>query len=209
MLRIGLTGGIGSGKSTAARVFEVLGIPVYYADEAARRMMNEDEELKQQIIQLFGEEAYAGNKLNRSYISSVVFNDKEKLNQLNALVHPATIRDGETWMKKQNTAYAIKEAALIFESSTHEHLDYVIGVSAPQPLRILRVMQRDNVSREEVLRRMQNQIGEEIKMKLCDFIIYNDEQQLVIPQVIELHERLITLSTERKNIAMPEGDTMK
>lgn len=189
-LRIGLTGGIGSGKSTVARIFEVLGIPVYYADTEARRIMNEDEILREQVIGEFGELAYRDGKLDNKYVADIVFNNREKLDVLNSIVHPATIRDGERWMKQQTTPYAIKEAALIFESGTQSHLDYVIGVSAPEPLRIQRTMQRDHVSREAVLARMGKQIQEVIKMRLCDFIIYNDEQQLVIPQVIALHEKL-------------------
>ncbi len=192
-LRIGLTSGIGSGKSTVAKVFEVLGIPVYYADDAARRLMNEDEMLRQQIIQHFGPAAYKNNLLDRAYIAGQVFNDKEKLELMNSLVHPATIRDAEHWMTRQTTPYAIKEAALIFESGSQDQLDYVIGVSAPTPLRILRVMKRDGSTREQVLARMNKQIQEVIKMRLCDFVIYNDEQQAVIPQVMKLHERLLGL----------------
>lgn len=193
-LRIGLTGGIGSGKSTVARIFEVLGIPVYYADLEAKRIMNEDELLREQIMQEFGAAAYDNNQLNNKYLAGIVFNDRQKLDLLNSLVHPATIRDGERWMAQQTTPYAIKEAALIFESHSQEYLDYIIGVSAPEPLRIHRTMQRDGITREAVLARMGKQIQEIIKMRLCDFIIYNDEQQLLIPQVVALHEKLVRLS---------------
>ena len=190
MLRVGLTGGIGSGKSTVAKIFEVLGIPVYYADAAAKRLMNEDDELKKNIIAHFGRESYENDQLNRSYISSLVFNNKEKLELLNSLTHPATIRDANKWMQRQTSPYTIKEAALIFESGSAEHLDHVIGVYTPAPLRIQRIMQRDNTTREEVLQRMSRQIDEDIKMRLCDSIIINDEQQLLIPQVLKLHEKL-------------------
>ncbi len=196
MLRVGLTGGIGSGKSTVAKIFEVLGVPVYYADTAARRLMNEDQELKKNIISHFGNESYKDNKLNRSYIASLVFNDKEKLELLNSLTHPSTIRDANQWMQQQPSPYTIKEAALIFESGSAEHLDYVIGVYTPAPLRIQRIMQRDNISREEVLHRMNRQIDEEIKMRLCDTVLINDEQQLVIPQVLLLHTKLLQLASE-------------
>ena len=199
-LRIGLTGGIGSGKSTIAKVFEVLGIPVYYADDAAKRIMNEDAGLKEQIIQHFGKEAYNHGPLDRRYIASLVFNNKEKLELLNSLVHPATIRDGERWMQQQTTPYAIKEAALIFEGGVQAWLDYVIGVSAPTTLRIHRTMMRDKISREEVLSRMNQQIQEVIKMKLCDFVILNDEQQLVIPQVITLHNKLLQLAQSANSL---------
>ena len=193
-LRIGITGGIGSGKSTVAKVFEVLGIPVYYADEAARRVMNEDEEVRKQIIQHFGASAYRNNQLDRAYIGGQVFNNNQKLELMNSLVHPATIRDSENWMRRQTTSYAIKEAAIIFESGTQDQYDYIIGVTAPVPLRILRAMKRDGLTRDQVLARMEKQIQDVIKMRLCDFVIYNDEQQAIIPQVIKLHNTLLELA---------------
>lgn len=196
MLKIGLTGGIGSGKSTVAKVFETLGIPVYYADEEAKRIMNEDELLRQQIIQHFGPDTYPAGKLDRKYLANIVFNDREQLELLNTLVHPATIRDSERWMQQQHAPYAIKEAALIFESGSGANLDYVIGVAAPDALRIHRTMQRDNVTRDEVIARMRKQIKQLIKMRLCDFVILNDEQKAIIPQVLELHEKLLQLSTQ-------------
>lgn len=186
MLRVGLTGGIGSGKSTVAKIFETLGIPVYYADDASKRIMNENEELKGTIQKHFGEETYSNDELDRKHLSSLVFNNPEKLALLNSIVHPATIKDAEDWMKKQNAPYAIKEAALIFESGSQQHLDKVIGVYAPKTLRIQRVIQRDNVTRDEVISRMNKQINEEIKMRLCDYVVTNDEQELLIPQVIAL-----------------------
>jgi dephospho-CoA kinase len=192
-LKIGLTGGIGSGKSTVAKVFEILGIPVYYADDAARRLMNEDDELRRQIIDHFGPSAYKNNQLDRAYIAAQVFNNKEKLELMNSLVHPATIRDSENWMVSQTTPYAIKEAAIIFESGTQDQYDYIIGVAAPLPLRTLRAMRRDGSTREQVLARMGKQIQEVIKMRLCDFVIHNDEQQALIPQVIKMHETLLDL----------------
>lgn len=194
MLKIGITGGIGSGKSTVARVFEHLGIPVYNADTAAKRLMEEDPDLRAAILQTFGAETYRNGRLNRPYLASLVFNNREQLNALNALVHPATIRDGIQWLERQIAPYALKEAALIFESGSQNELDYVIGVSAPQALRIHRVMKRDGVQREEVLRRMANQIDESLKMKLCDFVIVNDDRQLVIPQVLALHQELLNRS---------------
>lgn len=191
-----MTGGIGSGKSTVAGIFEVLGIPVSYADREAKRVMVEDPELRRQLIFHFGEETYAGGQLNRPYLAAQVFNDKEKLALLNALVHPATIAAGEKWLEQQkgHAPYAIREAALIFESDSVRHMDFVIGVFAPQTLRIHRVLQRDKLNREEILQRMRSQIDEDIKMKLCDAVIYNDEQHPVIPQVLSLHEKLLRLS---------------
>lgn len=199
MLKIGLTGGIGSGKSTVARVFEVLGVPVYYADDAAKTLMNEDGELKQKIKQEFGDAVYKNEKLDRKALAGIVFNTPEKLNRLNAIIHPATITDAEKWMQKQTTPYAIKEAALIFESGAQEHLDYVSGVTAPAPLRIQRTMHRDGITREEVMARMNKQMDESIKMRLCDFVLINDEQQMLLPQVIELHNKLLSFSKTKQD----------
>ena len=194
MIKVGLTGGIGSGKTTVAKVFEVLGIPVYYADDAAKRLMNTDEELKQKIKLQFGDEVYKNERLDKKYLADIVFRSPEKLALLNALVHPATLKDAQRWMQKQTTPYALKEAALIFESGAQQNLDYVIGVTAPAPLRILRTMQRDGITREEVIARMDKQMNETIKMKLCNFVIINDEQEMLLPQVIALHEKLLSLS---------------
>ncbi|MBL7703450.1 MAG: dephospho-CoA kinase [Ferruginibacter sp.] len=193
MLKIGITGGIGSGKSTVAKVFEVLGIPVYNADTAAKKLMNENAELKEKIKQHFGNDVYKNEKLDNKYLAQIVFSSEEELDILNSIVHPVTINDANEWMQKQSTPYTIKEAALLFESGAAELLDYVIGVTAPASLRIQRVMHRDNSSREEVMARMNKQMDEDIKMKLCNFIITNDEQQLLIPQVLALHEQLLML----------------
>jgi dephospho-CoA kinase len=191
MLKIGLTGGIGSGKSTVAEVFSLLGIPVFNADAVTKQLMEEDADLIKQIKNAFGEEAYSNNKLNRKYIASIVFNDAYQLEKLNAITHPAAIHAAQGWMKKQTSPYVIKEAALMFESASAAGVDLVIGVFAPQHIRIKRVMERDHLSRHEVLARMDKQIDEEIKMKLCDFVLVNDEQQLLIPQVMKLHQQFL------------------
>lgn len=177
-----------------ARIFAALGIPIYYADEAAKRIQQEDPEVRKLIILLLGEEAYQNGMLNRTYVSSIVFSDKAKLEQLNAIVHPATIRDAENWLSAQTTHYAIKEAALIFESGSQGDLDFIIGVTAPMALRIKRTMARDSITEEQVRHRMDKQISDKIKMRLCDAVINNDEKQLIIPQVLELHHKLLSLS---------------
>ena len=195
-LRVGITGGMGSGKSTVAKIFETLGIPVYQADDAAKRLMNEDAQLKASLIKHFGASTYTNGVLNRQHLAAEVFNDKEKLELLNSIVHPATIADAEKWMKEKTTAYAIKEAAIIFESGSQRYLDYIIGVSAPPALRIFRSMMRDNLSKEQVTARMNRQMDDTIKMKLCDTVIINDEQQVLLPQVMKLHEILLLMSRQ-------------
>lgn len=191
MLRVGLTGGIGSGKSTIASIFEVLGIPVYYADAAAKRLMNSDGALRTAIIEAFGADSYDQHGLNREYLSSVVFSDPMQVEKLNAIVHPATLKDADDWMKRQEAPYIVKEAALMFESGANKYLDYVIGVRAPEALRIHRTISRAGITEEEVRSRMKNQMDEEKKMGLCDFIVVNDEHEMILPQVLELHSKFI------------------
>lgn len=189
MTKIGLTGGIGSGKTTIAKIFSTLGIPVYDADSAAKRLMQTDEALMQKIIQAFGKESYTGNQLNRDWLASLVFNDEEKLKALNAITHPATVQDSIAWFNRQKAPYAIKEAALLFESGSHKLLDHIIGVWAPQELRIERVLARGGMNRQQVVERMKKQMNEEEKMSRCDFIINNYGRQSVIEQVVALHQK--------------------
>jgi dephospho-CoA kinase len=197
ILRIGITGGIGSGKTTVTKIFEVLGVPTYYADDAAKRIMNEDESIKQNIIQHFGDASYINNTLNRSYLSSIVFNNPKKLSLLNSIVHPVTIADADHWMQQQTAPYIMKEAALMFESDAYKHVDYVVGVSAPEALRIKRAMERDDISKAAVEARMSKQMDEAEKMNRCNFIINNDEKELLIPQVLALHEQFLALSKNK------------
>lgn len=193
-LKIGLTGGIGSGKSTVAKIFKTLGIPVFDADSVAKSIMATDEQVKEKIIALFGSGAFLNGVLNRKFIADKVFADAFLLEQLNAIVHPAVIQKAIDWMDKQQAKYVIKEAALIFESGSGEGLDYIIGVFAPTPLRIQRVMQRDELSKEEVIKRMNRQVDDVIKRRLCDFVIDNNEQTMLVPQVLALHEKLLHLA---------------
>lgn len=202
MFRVGITGGIGSGKTTVSAIFKLLGIPVYYADDAAKKLMQEDKKLVSQIIDHFGAKSYKDGQLDRQFLSSIVFNNAEELNRLNALVHPATINDAKNWMLQQSTPYAIKEAALIFESGSQDQLDFIIGVYSPEAIRIHRVMKRDNTDRESIKSRMKKQIDESLKMRLCDTIILNDEQHLVIPQVLVLHKKLLKLAEEKNLTAV-------
>ncbi len=191
MHKIGLTGGLGSGKTTIANIFEALGIPVYYADAASKRLMNENEEVKAAVQNMFGKEVYPEGKLDRKYLAEIVFKDGNKLSLLNSIVHPATLQDMDEWMKHQNSPYAIKEAALIFESGSNKALDFIIGVKAPLEMRLLRAMFRDTITIEEAMARINQQMNEEVKLELCDYIIVNDEQQMLIPQVLALHEKFL------------------
>lgn len=200
MIRVGITGGIGSGKSTVARIFSVLGIPVYRADDAAKRLMETDSVLRQQLTDLLGPGLYADGSLNRKWLADRIFHQPALLQQVNALVHPRTIADSRQWMQQQHSSYALKEAALIFESGAQKDLDIVIGVYAPAALRIQRVMQRDNVTREDVLARMKKQIDESIKMRLCDIVIHNDEQASVMEQVLRVHRELLARSPGSETI---------
>jgi dephospho-CoA kinase len=190
---IGLTGGIGSGKSTVAKIFAQLGVPVLDADATAKTLMNQDATIKANLIHLFGEEAYKDNQLNRPYIAQLVFEDAFKLNQLNAIVHPITIQYAKEWANQQTAPYVIKEAALFFESGSSEGVHKIIGVTAPKHLRIQRVMHRDQISRDEVIKRMDHQLEDSLKMKLCDWVIQNDEMHLLIPQVLAIHHSLTIL----------------
>lgn len=194
MLKVGLTGGIGSGKSLVAEMFKLLGVPVLHADDTARYLMENDTKLKSAIGQLFGTKVYENGRLNRSFLASVVFNDKSKLEQLNALVHPATIAFGQQWAANQTAPYTIKEAAIFFESGSYKDMDKMIGVYAPVEMRLQRAMHRDNATEEVIRQRMDKQMNEEEKMKRCDFIIDNDETKSVIDQVLKLHEELLQLA---------------
>lgn len=156
--------------------------------------MESDSALMEKIRNAFSEKAYSNGQLDRKYLSALVFNNKQKLDLLNSIVHPFTIKDGNAWMERQSTPYAIKEAALIFESGSQSDYDRIIGVFAPPALRINRTIKRDHVDREKVMGRIENQMDESIKMKLCDHVLFNDEQQLLIPQVIQLHQLFVGLS---------------
>lgn len=198
MLKIGITGNIGSGKTTVSKLFELIGIPVFYADDAAKILMVTDEVLIAGIKQTFGKQSYLDDKtLNRKHIADIVFNDEAQLAKLNALVHPAVFRAFDVWAKeevKDDVPYVLKEAAVLFESSSYKICDKTIMVTSPLELRIKRVMHRDNITRQEVLNREARQFPEEKKIQLADYVIKNDESELVIPQVLKLHELFMALS---------------
>ena len=187
---IGLTGGIGVGKTMVAKIFENLGVPVFNADETAKQLMQTSPEIKTKLIEQFGLEIYNEHGLDKEKLASIVFNDPFQLQLLNAIVHPVTIQAAKDWAAKQTTPYVIKEAALIFESGAVDGLSKVIGVTAPLSLRTHRVMQRDGITKEQVDARMRNQISDTIKMRLCDYVIENNNQEMVIPQVLEIDKAI-------------------
>jgi dephospho-CoA kinase len=196
MLKIGITGNIGGGKTTVSKIFEILGIPVFYADDAAKKVMTADAELISALKNAFGKAAYFDDgSLNRKHIAGIVFNDEKQLAKLNSLVHPAVFRAFDTWAAEiSNAPYIMKEAALLFESDSYKMCDKTIMVVAPLELRIKRVMQRDRLIPEEIISRDARQFTEERKMKLADFVIRNDDTELVIPQVLKLHEQFLSIS---------------
>ena len=196
MLKIGITGNMGSGKTTVSKVFEILGIPVFYADDAAKKVMITDEILIDGIKTTFGAQAYfEDGSLNRKYIAGIVFNNDAELAKLNALVHPATFRAFDSWVTDHTEApYILKEAALLFESDSYKMCDYSIMVQAPLESRIERVMKRDKLLRTEIESRNAHQFDEVKKTALANYLIKNDNSELVIPQVLKLHREFESLA---------------
>ena len=195
MLRIGLTGGIGSGKTTVCNVFRELGVSVYDADNEAKRLMESDAGLIRLITNLLGPNAYHKERLNRKFIGEVVFSDKEKLEALNAIVHPAVQQDFDKWsMDKSNEPYVIEEAAILFESGGAASMDYTIFVKADIKTRIDRVVERDHVSDDQVRARIDSQMDDRKKEELSDFIINNEINSMILPQIVDLHNKFLKLN---------------
>lgn len=191
-LKIGLTGGIGAGKTTISRIFNTLGIPIFNADVEAKNLMVTDTGLKKSLLETFGKESYLPDgQLNRQYLANQVFSDPYKLSLLNNIVHPLLSVKSERWFNEQNTAYAIEEAAILFESGMYHFMDKNITVYAPLDFRIKRVMERDKCTKEHVEARIKNQMSEEEKIFLSDFVIYNDNTMSLIEQVIAIHNQLL------------------
>ncbi|MFD2726401.1 dephospho-CoA kinase [Hyunsoonleella rubra] len=191
MTIVGLTGGIGSGKTTVAKAFEALGIPVYIADEEAKKLMHRSKVIKRKLIALFGENAYVDGKLNRPFLAEIIFNDKAILQKMNAIVHPKVKRHFEKWVAKQNAPYVIKEVAILFESEGDKQMDFVITVTAPISLRIERLLNRDNSSKEKIESIMKNQWPDDKKIALSDFVISNEDLGKTKHQVQEIHRQIL------------------
>lgn len=203
MLKVGITGGIGSGKSTVCRLFEKFGVPVYYADDRAKWLMNYDKGIRKQLIDNFGAAVYNDEgKLDRKYLANLVFQDKNQLERLNAIVHPAVFEDGRQWQAEQEAlgvAYTIKEAALLYETGSYASLDKIIVVTAPEKIRIQRVMERDGATEEEVRARMSKQMPQEEKEKRANFIIQNIAWESLGTQISQIHEDLLYHAKRPKN----------
>jgi dephospho-CoA kinase len=188
---IGLTGGIGTGKSEVARVFTLLGAAVYSADEASKFLLDHNSELKLKLIEAFGGQIYQNSKINRKAFASIIFHDNPSLSLANSIIHPFVFNDFENWSQNQSDcSYLIMETAILFESHANDRMDKTITVSSPYELRISRVMKRDSCSREDVLMRMQHQVPDEEKIRKADWVIYNDDEHMLIPQILDLHKQI-------------------
>jgi dephospho-CoA kinase len=192
MLTVGLTGGIGSGKTTVAKMFEDLGIPVYYADDEAKKLMYKSKYIKRKLTEKFGNKVYENEQLNRPYLANIIFNDKNALKYVSKIVHPRVAQHFKRWLKKQNTPYAIQENAILFENDTAKNFDKIILVTAPIDTKIDRVIKRDNTSKEQVLSRMNNQLSDNDKISKSDFTINNTDKIKTQDQVKKIHQQILT-----------------
>jgi dephospho-CoA kinase len=190
LLKIGITGGIGSGKSTVCTIFKILGIPVFNADIEARKLYDEPQ-VKEAIMLAFGDNMYPQGVFDKKAMANIVFQSADKLKQLNELLHPLVQIQFNTWLQQQESPYTIKEAALLIEAGSYQQLDELILVTCPMNKRIERVMKRDRVTEDEVLARINKQLSEEDKRTFCQYEIINDDRQLLIPQVLQLHHQLM------------------
>lgn len=191
---VGLTGGIGSGKTTAAQIFKSLGVPLFLADEESKKLIDSDAKLQASLVDLMGSELLTDGKINRPYMASLIFSDAQLLQKVNALIHPAVGDAFKAWYHRQNFSYVIREAAILYESASHQDCDAVIVVSAPEALRLERVKARSGESEEQIRKRMSKQWPAEKKEALADYIIRNDGHEMLIPQVLKIHERLIDIA---------------
>lgn len=190
MLRVGITGGIGSGKTTVCSIFERLGVPVYYADSRAKELVNTNSELQNKITNAFGQNSFIEGAYNRAFIASIVFSDKEKLELLNSIIHPFVLNDWEVFCHEHvHCSYVIKEAAIMLETDSKNSIDHIVLVHSPLETRIQRIQKRDKVSEAEIKDRIESQMSEDDKMKLADSVIYNDQEHSLIEQVLALHQK--------------------
>lgn len=192
-LKLGVTGGIGSGKTTVCKVFKALGIPVFSTDPEAREIMNSNPEIKEKINFVAGKDLYTGGSLDRQELASLIFNDSLLLQKVNSIVHPAVSANFVKWVKVQAAPYVIMEAAILFESGASKFVDKVASVVAPEEERVNRVIIRNNLTRQQVLERIRNQITDEERMKLSDYVIFNSENDMILPVILKIHEEILSL----------------
>lgn len=194
MYVVGLTGGIGSGKTIVSEVFKSIGIPVYNSDIEAKILMNTDSDIINKLKMIFGYNIYnSENQLDRKKLADLIFNNKDKLNTVNSIVHPPVKKHFQIWMNKQNSLYVIKETAILFESGTYKDVDKIITVSAPLSLRIKRLILRDNSNKKKIMERIKNQLNDEYKIKNSDFVINNNNEELILPQILSIHNNLLNI----------------
>ena len=190
-MKIGITGGIGSGKTFICKLFNAMAVPVYNADEEAKKLMNTDIRIKERLIAEFGAETYPDGKLDRAFLAQRIFSDSAKLELVNGIIHPIVIQEAKEWAAQQKSRYTLKEAALLFESGSYKDLDYTILVTAPLSVRFQRVIKRDKVTEGQVMERINKQLADEEKLKLADFVIVNDGTTPLLPQVWNLHQKFL------------------
>ncbi|WP_294347090.1 dephospho-CoA kinase [Sphingobacterium sp.] len=190
-MKIGITGGIGSGKTFICKLFKAMAVPVYNADEEAKKLMNTDIRIKERLIAEFGAETYPDGKLDRAFLAQRIFSDSAKLELVNGIIHPIVIQEAKEWAAQQKSRYTLKEAALLFESGSYKDLDYTILVTAPLSVRVQRVIKRDKVTEGQVMERINKQLADEEKLKLADFVIVNDGTTPLLPQVWNLHQKFL------------------
>lgn len=191
MVVVGLTGGIGSGKTTIAKCFASYGIPVYIADDEAKALMNRSKVIKRKLIKLFGKSAYKDEKLNRPYLASKIFNNKSLLEEMNAIVHPKVASHFKRWLKKQDAPYVIKEAAIIFENNLQNQYDFIITVVANEDLRTKRVIKRDGATKEKIKSIIANQLSDEEKIRKSDFVIENNDLEEAKAKAKTIHQIIL------------------
>ncbi len=191
MIVVGLTGGIGSGKTTVAKLFKQFGVPVYIADEEAKKLMRKSKIIKRKLIQLFGVNAYIKEELNKPFIANIIFNDKSYLQKMNAIVHPRVAKHFDKWVQKQDTPYVIKEVAILFENDGYKQCDFIITVTAPKDIRIERLLQRDNTTKAKIKAIMNNQWTDDEKVKRSHFVIENVSLENTKKQVLEVHNKIL------------------
>ena len=193
-MKIGVTGGIGSGKTSVCKVFNVLGIPVFSADKDARKIMDSDEDIIDKVKIIAGEDVYSTGTLDRMELARLIFNNKNLLKEINRVVHPVVFDHFKIWVKSVSAPYVIMEAAILIESGASELVDRIVTIVAPVEERIERVVRRNNLTREQVLERINNQMTDEEKIRLSDYVIYNSEHEMIIPSILKIHEEILSLT---------------